>query len=271
MALHTEEALATAKIESEQHLEHLRKAGVLNITRPVIIRATPMDSAPPSVGSNHKILHVIRHGQGYHNLLGDLFRNFGIKVDATGNPNQDPKGNPYMFPEVQDPPLTELGRQQAKALQPRAKALNPTLVVVSPLLRATQTAVLAFQHLYGDGKTRWVGTDKVRETYGVHVCDQRRPVSEAKFDFPHIDYSLVEEEDTMWTSQEREGPRSNSDRCYDFMLWLRDQPEEEVVIGAHSSVVFSLMNTVIQCPEELATWFLTGEMRSIHVTFEDTA
>jgi len=267
--LHSEDALRTAKIEGQQHLEHLRKHNVLDIVRPIIIRATSIKDPPPS--KPYKTLHIIRHGQGYHNLLGDLFRNWGKKVDATGNPNQDPKGNPYMFPEVLDPPLTELGRQQAKALQPRAHALNPTLVVVSPLLRATQTAVIAFQHLYGNANVRWVAADLVRETFGVHVCDKRRPASEAKADFPLVDYSMVEEEDTQWTSQEREGPRSNSDRCYEFMLWLRNQPEDEVVIGAHSSVVFSLMNTVIKCPEELSTWFLTGEMRSVRVTYEDQA
>ena len=268
----SEDAIQTAKIESEQHLEKLRRAGVLDIARPVIIRATPLDQAPPAQGGNAKRIHLIRHGQAYHNLMGDLFRNFGVAVDATGNPDQDPRRNPYMFPEVLDPPLTELGRKQAQALQPRARQLKPTLVVVSPLLRATQTAVLAFQHLYGDGTTKWVATDLMRETFGVHVCDQRRPIPEIAFDFPHIDYTSIEhQEDVMWTPRERESPRSNSDRCYDFMLWLRDQPHDEVVVAAHSSVVFSLMNTVIKCDKDLSKWFLTGEMRSVHVTFEDSA
>ena len=56
-------------------------------------------------------------------------------------------GNPYQRPEVRDPPLTELGRQQARALRERAQQLNPEVVVVSPMCRATQTALLGFSHL----------------------------------------------------------------------------------------------------------------------------
>lgn len=49
----------------------------------------------------------------------------------------------------------------------------------------------AFGHLYGDPKVRWVATELVREVNGLHACDKRRAVSEAKFDFPHIDFSLI--------------------------------------------------------------------------------
>ena len=99
-------------------------------------------------------------------------------------------------------PLTYIGRQQAAALQPVTKGLNVELIVVSPLVRATQTALGAFAHaIVDDGRATtipFVAHEGCREPGGVHTCDQRWKLSELKREFPLIDYAEVtSEEDTL--------------------------------------------------------------------------
>ena len=141
--LYSASAMATAQIEGKQHYDELERQGVLGIVRKTRIRGRLADGVPMKEGE--KMLHLIRHGQGFHNLLGDLYRDFGKTVDSTGG---DKSGNPYVRPEIEDSPLTAVGRQQAKALRPTTKALTGIeLVVLSPLQRAAQTAALAMPHL----------------------------------------------------------------------------------------------------------------------------
>ena len=113
-------------------------------------------------------------------LLGDLYRQNGIEFSSTGTDLSD--NNPYRRPEIVDPPLTSIGRDQARALQPvristsdtraqhnatahkaytfislrcmsqQTKDLGVELVVVSPMVRATQTAIGAFAHLIDENR-----------------------------------------------------------------------------------------------------------------------
>ena len=148
---YSEAALAQAQKDGSSYLAVLKKAGLLGKSRDVRITAVPVHQAASEDGSNRpagessKTVHLIRHGQGYHNLLGELYQEMGIEFSSTGNDLS--VNNPYRREEVLDPPLTEVGRLQAKALRPITKDLSLEMVVVSPLSRATQTALLAFPHL----------------------------------------------------------------------------------------------------------------------------
>lgn len=260
-------AMKTAQIEGDQHYEELKRAGVLNIRRGVIIRARAPDGLP--LKGEERIVHLIRHGQGFHNLLGDLYRDFGRTVDSTGGDGVG-EGNPYTRPEIVDSPLTAVGRDQAKGLRVATRALSGIkLVVVSPLQRAVQTAALAMPHL--KHKVPWVGHPAVQETSGKNTCDRRRDRSEIKDDFPWVDWSLLRSEvDDVFDPAQREAWRSVSDRAYDFLLWLRERPEREVAVATHSAWLFTLLNTVVKCDQDrLATWFLTGELRTVILSFED--
>ncbi|KAJ8604769.1 hypothetical protein CTAYLR_001008 [Chrysophaeum taylorii] len=260
--LYTESAKATAKIESAQHLEELRRQGVLGLDRSVKIRATPW-RAGTEVPAGAKVVHLIRHGQGFHNLLGDLYRDFGVKVDSTGKES----ASPYTRPEIEDPPLTAIGREQAKALRSTTAELEVELVVTSPLARAAQTAHLAFPHL--KGKVKWIGHEDVVETSGKNRCDKRRDLDEISDDFPYVDWSLVPEKD-RWTADARETARSVSDRAHNFLLWLRTRAETRVAVATHSAWLFTLLNTAVTCdPPDLASWFMTGELRSLILEYEE--
>ena len=89
-------------------------------------------------------------------------------------------------------------------------------------------------------------------------------------------YSLVVphggEEDPLWHDTQRETTAAVCDRGYALLEWLHVRPETEIVLSAHSSILFTLLNAVItpETPGEgLAQWFLTGEMRSVRLHVEE--
>lgn len=194
-------------------------------------------------------------------------RKGGAQFGCVGG--EDESISPYKMPEIVDPPLTELGRQQAAGLQKRALDLSPSLIVVSPLSRATKTALIAFEHVVGEVPI--IAHEDTREKIGVHTCDKRHSVREAKVEYPTVDYSLLHSDaDVLWSADKRESSQEVSDRAYSFMEWLRTRPEEEVVVATHSGWLLTLFNTVLTCDcEDLKTWFATGEMRSVLVSYSD--
>ena len=154
---------------SRNHLEKLLPSIGQICRSPFVVRVLDQ---PPSgaAGGDVKLVHWIRHGQGFHNLLSDLYKEHGIQ------------GKPYLRPELHDPPLTAVGREQAVALRSTTQSLSPSLVVVSPLARATKTALLAFDHLVG--RVPFLAHESCREISGVNACDGRRSVTEARRDGP---------------------------------------------------------------------------------------
>lgn len=249
--------------ESEEKLQHLRTGGALGVSRPVRVRGAAAFSedgnARPLVPGEKRI-HLVRHGQGYHNLLADVYREVGSD-----------RSQAYLRPEVVDPPLTEKGREQARALHPAARDCAPELVVVSPMVRATQTALIAFEHLLTT-KVPFIAHESCHEIAGVHTCDKRMDLSELRRDFPMVDYDTTQivERDPTWHETRRELPTELADRAYDLMLWIRERPESEIVLVGHSAWLFSLLNAVVECEDEaLRMWFMTGEMKSTVLQFED--
>jgi hypothetical protein len=101
-------------------------------TRSVVVRAVPIDSPPPSFPGytllKTKSVHLARHGQGFHNMLADSYRQDGKEWEQFVNDER----NPYVRGEILDAPLTQKGRLQAEALREVTKAMDPP-VEVSPM------------------------------------------------------------------------------------------------------------------------------------------
>ena len=150
--------------------------------------------------------------------------------------------NPYNAPENFDPPLTEIGRQQARALQPYARTTNPELVVVSPMARALKTSNIAYEHLIGT--VPFIAHEGCKEKSHGNACDYRRPAAEAATDFPNVDFGLVVPTDPLLPNLEEETDAVQSDRAYGFMVWLMARPEREIVVSSHSAWLFNVLNTV---------------------------
>lgn len=226
----------------------------------------------PSSGEEqktHKLVHFIRHGHGYHNLLATICKEQGVKFSSAGKgwrPGSE-VFNPYAHEELVDPPLTQRGIAEAVALRSVSKKLQPQLVVVSPMKRAAKTGVLAFEELIG--KIPFVAHEGCREQMGIHTCDKRQRKSDAIREFPEVTFDYLEDEyDTLWSSVDRETKQEMALRAYQFMKWLGNREQNEIVVATHSSFLFTLFHKVlITDDEELLKWFNTGEIRSVVVEF----
>eukprot|EP01052_Picozoa_sp_SAG31_P001282 SAG31_NODE_43_length_31224_cov_10.112578_9_plen_335_part_00 len=209
-----------------------------------------------------KRVHFIRHGQAKHNAASLLP---GAICDCR-QPGGSKGACPYNQDAVLDAALTEAGTQQAAALQAMTEKVGVELIVVSPLRRAVQTALLAFHHPDGF-RCSMVAVEACREKSGMHLCDRRRPTLHIMKEFRRLDVSELSETDLLWT-QERENAESVEDRCEQFLEWLQAREEESIAVVTHHHFLLALF-LVILAPDapELREPFATGEMRSVCIDF----
>ncbi|KAF5013309.1 hypothetical protein FDECE_659 [Fusarium decemcellulare] len=111
-------------------------------------------------------IHILRHGQSLHN------------VD---------RGYPH-----RDPPLTEVGSQQASNVR---LPTEPGLILVSPMTRTIQTALIVFGHLLNSSPARadlqiW---PDLREAHDA-ICNKGVSRADMATKFPSLDFSACHEE-----------------------------------------------------------------------------
>lgn len=218
-----------------------------------------------------KVIHFVRHGQGYHNLLGEVCRDHGARFSETGEYELTiAEKCPYMLPGIQDPSLTTIGRKDAMFLRNLAPLLHVELLVVSPLRRASETVLIGFRNCISNG-VPLIAHEDCREQCGVFLCDKRSSVSEyvedpryAAVDFTH----LGSDEDSMWCPTRRETMLEMAQRAESFLLWLRNRPEREILVGTHSAWLMAVFNVVLKYEastnlDYITSMFDTGEMRSV--------
>ena len=104
-----------------------------------------------------KVIHFVRHAQGFHNVAGE---------EDYSN---------YQSEDHFDAKLTPLGEQQCQHLSSRSSTLAPDLVVVSPMTRTLQTASISFPNLVDN--CPWLAIEHIREASGFHPCDRRQTLS----------------------------------------------------------------------------------------------
>ncbi|CAM9614982.1 unnamed protein product, partial [Ectocarpus sp. 4 AP-2014] len=165
--------------------------------------------------STAKTVHFLRHAEGTHNEAA-------LKEGRAA----------YTKIEHLDARLTDLGKEQCAALKAANHGIEKEaeLVVVSPLTRAIQTAMLAIDQVEG---VPWVALECVRERAGVQPCDRRRCVSELKVEYPNISFdAITDDDDAYFDSQgdERERYDSMAHRARELFSWLRDRPETNIVV-----------------------------------------
>jgi len=120
----------------------------------------------------------------------------------------------------------------------------------------------------------WVSHEGCREELGLLVGNKRRSITDIKADYPDIDFGDIEhDEDVLWDEygDRRETLLEKSERIYQFLTeYVRSRPEKEIAIVCHSAYLFTLLNAVMDIEEEeLRSWFLTSEVRSLQMTFVD--
>lgn len=228
-----------------------------------------------------KIVHLVRHGQGYHNVAGEAQENL------------------YKSWDYEDAHLTEKGWQQAAALKKHIAAsgrIRPEVIIVSPLTRAMETAVGAFggpvwhegdaelplmaevaggkfstahPAVSSRGTVPFVAYELCREHLGEHPCDKRRSLHDYRQEFPGIDFSQVkDEEDVLWKADVRETDVEIAERGYRFLQWVSQRPETEVAVVCHSSILHFMLSNFARdaapaVQKDLRRFFANCELRTV--------
>ena len=113
----------------------------------------------------------------------------------------------------------------------------------------------------------------MREVSGKHPCDKRRPLSAIASQFPDVDFSTVtEEEDLLYNDSVRESVEETKVRCQQFLAWLKDREEREVVLVSHSAFLRVLLQQAVNVtPSNRGENFNNCELRSFvfHMPKED--
>jgi broad specificity phosphatase PhoE len=245
----------------------------------------PFDMSEDADGSTHKLVCFVRHGQGFHNLIGEVAKDFGAVFSDSGEYDLAVAERcPYIHPGIQDPPLTHIGREDAKSLRGKMRDLPPTeLVVCSPLRRATQTVLIGLSAVISAKEVHLpvIALENLREQHGVYLSDKRSDRDDLINEFGHsVIYDEIESnEDTQWTETLREPMVDVAYRAEAFFEWLKRRPEKIIFLGSHSAWLFAAFNVVLQLqiPEEgdfssdLRKGFSTGELRPILLTYSPSS
>jgi len=233
--------------------------------RTVFVKAFPWQKDESQIaGKNTKLVYLIRHGEGFHNLAQREWQ----EAKKSGEPytlDTDPEFR-YM-----DPSLTPTGEAQASSLRDEAAKTKVDLYVTSPFKRAIQTLERSFDpaHRPEEPRKAWC-LEVLHEQAGLHTCDKRRAISEIKEEYKWIDFSLVEDnEDPYWgDGLKRETMEHLQERCESLVRWIQQREEKRIVVSTHSTLLFALTNGVLECQDPaLSTWFNTGEMRPLVFAF----
>ncbi|KAK3231121.1 hypothetical protein Dsin_003002 [Dipteronia sinensis] len=237
---------------------------------------TDMDAATTAYSLQRcKILHLVRHGQGIHNVEGE-------------------KGNHVLLSdELFDAHLSPLGRQQVdnlrKQVQSCGLAKKIDLVITSPMSRTLQTALGVF---CSEGHSMTVNEENgtkstpnsppiiavelCRERMGVHPCDKRGSISEYQSNFPVIDFKLVEsEDDILWKADTREPLEEVAARGMKFIKWLWTRQEKEIAVVSHGIFLQQTLTALVNDPSmktnKLCTRFQNCEVRSVVIVDRSSA
>ena len=236
-----------------------------------------------------KRIHFIRHGEGYHNVAQREWRQ---KSDYTPGTEPYTIDNDPKYTYI-DALLTPKGEEQAVSLQNYVvqNCGSCTMLVMSPMRRATQTGLLAFTKEIDAFRNikkvplKIVAKEEAHERSNPHTCDKRLDVNDLKKFFYQteatqygdildkaglkIDYSEISSEsDPYWgNGLVREEQLSVAKRGCKLMKWIFEMEDMEITIAAHSGILMAIFETVVKNKSQTTTWFATGEVKSCDVTF----
>ncbi|KAJ3989543.1 histidine phosphatase superfamily [Lentinula detonsa] len=191
-----------------------------------------------------KVIHLTRHAQAEHNVDED-----------------------YSIP---DPPLTPLGRRQSEELYAQTAELQQSadLLVTSPLKRTLQTTIIGYRGLRARLESQnpakpIIVLSRLQEVNDI-PCDTGSSRDELKQndEFRGIDFESLEDD---WNFKKGEwcihsctqtllnttlvtgdfAPRSVAVRARARWVrrWLRDRPEQNIVVVAHGDILRQITKT----------------------------
>jgi len=167
---------------------------------------------------NNKIIHLVRHAQGVHNLS-------------------------YKKHSIRDPLLTPKGHRQCdhvSATFPAAQRSSIKLLAASPLRRTLYTALLSFPDVVLRG-LKIVALPEAQET-GLLPCDTGSDpeVLKKEFGTSTVDLSLVQEGWNSKTGRWAADTDLVRERALYVRRWLRDREEDVICLVSHGGFLHYL-------------------------------
>jgi len=256
-----------------------------HITQRISATARDMDLVEASYAAHDhesydKILILMRHGEAKHNIFE---REYVEKNDTSMEEANSDEEYPV------DPILTGRGCGQMLDLSRRTATffnketgLQPDLVVVSPLRRAIQSALISFPThtaLTSLSNTPWICHPGCMEQANGNKSEFVSSSEELEQMFPGVDFSLFEESLVHGDVNELNGRervplfKSKIDlmgKTNDFLRWIKERDERVIVVSSHATWLQSLCAFSLHYePEDKGLeMFKKGEMRSVGVKFD---
>jgi len=165
-----------------------------------------------------KNLYFIRHGVSQHNVL---YHNLGKRV--------------FYDPRYPDTKLTPKGVQQSITLSNTWKDISKIeLVLCSSLSRTLETA----RNIFVNMNIPIFALDILKEfPQGLQTCNKRTEKGILINDYPEIDFTNVDEVDTMWNPEREETIDELDQRINHFNEFLKQRKETEIAIIGHNSFI----------------------------------
>ena len=159
--------------------------------------------------------------------------------------------------------------------------LQPDLVVVSPLRRAIQSAIISFPTYTPQmslSNTPWICNHMCMEQANGNKSEFVSSSNELKKLFPGIDYSMFEENIIDGDVDELNGRTKVSlleskldlmGRTDEFLRWIKNRDERVIVVSSHATWLHSLCAFSLRYEPESKglEMFKKGEMRSVGIKF----
>lgn len=200
-----------------------------------------------------KVVHLVRHAEGTHNLSEKESR----------------------LPAHFDAALTPVGIEQCERLALRTRDLEVEAVLVSPMTRCLETARLSFPHLYHRGEVDgdvgaagggrrsavpFVAREEWRETVNF-LCDSRSATRVLGESHPRVDFGAISHDvDPLWARyegihgsytdhtslRESNDPGSLLERAHSAWKVLLDRPEKHLAMVGHSAFYMHMFTPLFE-------------------------
>jgi len=198
--------------------------------------------------SKVKVIHMVRHGEGTHNVIGESKGNLAVEKF-------------FRDPSNFDAPLTENGQKQCTVLAQHVKDEVPQLVnnvddiavITSPLTRCIETALRSFPWLADIATIPFVAEENVRETVNF-ITDHRRTITELSKEYPRVDFSNCnDDDDIIWNAYRSRVPDESkamestelnavADRARKGFINLQQRTEHHLIVSSHSAFLRCILN-----------------------------
>lgn len=205
-------------------------------------------------GTSAKVVWHVRHGESE----GNVAKHKAQALDKAAGGGSD-KFEAYLAdPRYVDAPLSPEGVAQAKRAAEAVATWKhtPTLIVVSPMTRALQTASIVFEAQLDAGTAKLVIRPELREFFSRMQESRGRRIPELQAcpllrNFAPLQAALRDAQTEGWAAEwDRswaagdgyEDHVESPTRMEEFRLWLAKRPERRIATVSHWGTINNLLN-----------------------------